>query len=951
MSKIEVLCYTMFVSKYFYAKDRNNSKFKKENMQMKRKQLLAMLLATAMLTSSIVSPIGNLTVKATEVETVENETEYANVEAEIVNSGSCGENVTYTLDSNGCLFISGEGKFDSKKIFWNNTDIKNVVIEEGITTIADEVFSGCSNLKSVVLPEGIESIGKEAFANCHTLTDMVIPESVTNIGEKAFFGTRSLTEVIIPKGVTTIADGAFWGCGFTKITIPEGVTTIGEKAFARSGLIEVVFPKTVTSIGNGTFWECENLLRVEIPKEVKTMGSVLFEDTENITDIYYTGTEAEWKEIENSTTIPSYTTVHYQSTIAGGSIGDSEEDTNGTEVASVTMLTSLDLESDILSYGTYGKWKENVPLSIEVDGVRTELPKDGSSVSVTFKNEDIVKFFASDVQLYSGIASVTNLEDGAGMVDVVSHDTSSTSEVIYTITSNSQSKTLIVSARNQGTLLVSGSWSGKNIVYDLTALTSEGKPLQGISMTDNSFTNNDYTYYGILSYKEKEKITWGNGNSLYYEIGEDWSLKGNLVKATDEKGYTDSCVVCTPEYEYVTELPFGSNFAIRYGEAHEICATKTVFVNNGLVDIDTEYMGKSGDQNFYATFESLGISSDVASTVIPNTDEKGILGDYYHINRIENDELETGTDSLILKDETGAEIATIEINNFQVKGNIKEKYYLIGAEGNGREECLITMDVNIKMADGMDDWNVTTNFSDDVFHINAVKTVSSDNGTTEDNTTQTPNKSYEVTLPSNKTEITSKDFATILTENKTKDVVIKSNDKVTFTFKKGTMSSVEGMENYDFGTNIISDFASVGEMSSAITKDNFISRIHFNYSGKLPAEASIKIYVGTHLVGKTLYYSQILENGFRHIQFVVVDGEGYITVKQSHCSDYVVTTEKVGTDESGNTDNNESDNNDKTEEETSPNTGDTTQNVLYSIVALVVAVLLAAVMQKRKNNC
>lgn len=133
--------------------------------------------------------------------------------------------------------------------------------------------------------------------------------------------------------------------------------------------------------------------------------------------------------------------------------------------------------------------------------------------------------------------------------------------------------------------------------------------------------------------------------------------------------------------------------------------------------------------------------------------------------------------------------------------------------------------------------------------------------------------SYEVELPEDNTAISSTDFSAILTENETKDVVIESNEKVTFTFNKGTMSAVEGMENYDFGT-----------------------RINFNYSGKLPASASIKIFVGTEYAGQTLHYSKILEDGFKHIMSPVVDNEGYIVVTQDSCSDYVLTTEKLVVD-------------------------------------------------------
>lgn len=133
-------------------------------------------------------------------------------------------------------------------------------------------------------------------------------------------------------------------------------------------------------------------------------------------------------------------------------------------------------------------------------------------------------------------------------------------------------------------------------------------------------------------------------------------------------------------------------------------------------------------------------------------------------------------------------------------------------------------------------------------------------------------------------------FTKILKENETKDVVIKSNNNVTFTFAKGTMKSVDGKNEYDFSTTINETYADT--MPSYVTKDNFVAQVKFNYSGQLPATASIRIPVGTNYAGTTLYYSLMNDDGtFAGTQAVVVDEEGYMTVKQDHCSEYVITKE------------------------------------------------------------
>lgn len=204
-------------------------------------------------------------------------------------------------------------------------------------------------------------------------------------------------------------------------------------------------------------------------------------------------------------------------------------------------------------------------------------------------------------------------------------------------------------------------------------------------------------------------------------------------------------------------------------------------------------------------------------------------------------------------------------------------------------------------------------------------------------------------------------FAEILAENATKDVVIKSNNDVTFTFAKGTMSSVDGKTEYDFSTSINSAYADT--MPSYITKDNFVSQINFNYSGKLPGTANIRFYAGKQYAGQTLYYSLMnADNTFAEVQAVVVDSDGYMTVKQDHCSNYVVTkTEPKSADNSSNTsatDNNTSAGNTTVSADknvssantavTSPKTGDTTPIIPFAMIAVAGAGLIA-VSRKRRN--
>ncbi len=140
------------------------------------------------------------------------------------------------------------------------------------------------------------------------------------------------------------------------------------------------------------------------------------------------------------------------------------------------------------------------------------------------------------------------------------------------------------------------------------------------------------------------------------------------------------------------------------------------------------------------------------------------------------------------------------------------------------------------------------------------------------------------------------DFADIIAENADSDVVIKCDNGVSFKFEKGTMGTVDGIEAYDFTSIISTVFSEVLEaVSDKLTKENFVLDVNYAYSGKLPAAAEITIPVGTEYAGKTLYYSKKLESGVTLIDTAIVDENGFITVKQDSCSDYLLTTEDIST--------------------------------------------------------
>ena len=88
-----------------------------------------------------------------------------------VDSGSCGNGVTYTLDGEGTLVLSGDGEI-AAQAFFERKDIKKVVIEDGITGIGDHAFWGCSALTDADIPSSVKSIGFMAFFQCSNMTSV-----------------------------------------------------------------------------------------------------------------------------------------------------------------------------------------------------------------------------------------------------------------------------------------------------------------------------------------------------------------------------------------------------------------------------------------------------------------------------------------------------------------------------------------------------------------------------------------------------------------------------------------------------------------------------------------------------------------------------------------------------------------------------------------------------------
>ena len=215
----------------------------------------------------------------------------------IIDSGTCGANVTWTFDGD-TLTISGTGymynyswQVNSKQInspwYINRTLIKSVVIEDGVISIGDYALYKCTNLISVTIPNGVIFIGDRAFYECTNLTSVTIPNGVKIIGEYAFYWCESLSSITIPDSVTRIHDDAFCSCkSLTNMTIPASVESFGVYVFGYCDKLEnVTFLCDIDKIPNGTFNSCRSLKSVRLPDGITEIAKDAFKSCTSLTGV------------------------------------------------------------------------------------------------------------------------------------------------------------------------------------------------------------------------------------------------------------------------------------------------------------------------------------------------------------------------------------------------------------------------------------------------------------------------------------------------------------------------------------------------------------------------------------------------------------------------------------------------------------------------------------------
>jgi len=197
---------------------------------------------------------------------------------------------------------NGNSKYDSRDncnaIIESSSNIlivgcKNTVIPNSVTSIGYNAFYGCSGLTSITIPSSVTSIDTGAFSDCSGLTSIEIPNSVTKIGYMTFYGCSGLTSITIPNSVTELGTNAFYNCSqLRNVTLnSNSIVSTNRKSDTSLKIIfgnlvaTYVLGDNITSIGNNAFYGCSGLLSITIPNSVTNIGNYAFSGCSALTNV------------------------------------------------------------------------------------------------------------------------------------------------------------------------------------------------------------------------------------------------------------------------------------------------------------------------------------------------------------------------------------------------------------------------------------------------------------------------------------------------------------------------------------------------------------------------------------------------------------------------------------------------------------------------------------------
>ncbi len=264
-------------------------------------------------------------------ETLETTYSVTVTEGKVMDEGTCGTNVRWTLYENGTLILSGSGAMDDHTLnytltqrssyykyrnairtiivregiteigncaFYSHTSLRNAFLGSTVTRIGDQAFYSCSLLEEVTLSPALTEIGILSFGYCNRLTRLDLPASVTKIGNSAFTFCRNLSGIYVHPDNTAYAsddEGVLFNRAMTQLIkcpagyphqtyiIPETVKEIYASSFRSCIFTSIEIPETVETIGELAFIDCTLLQTAVIRNPNLVFGDRVFSGCGDVT--------------------------------------------------------------------------------------------------------------------------------------------------------------------------------------------------------------------------------------------------------------------------------------------------------------------------------------------------------------------------------------------------------------------------------------------------------------------------------------------------------------------------------------------------------------------------------------------------------------------------------------------------------------------------------------------
>ena len=570
---------------------------------MNLRKILSLIVSSAMLTSIFTAPTANAvtTVSVPKSETVLAEAEdtpsaaaatagitttargttaVASTTTTTVNghdvispsSGSYGEFLKWTLDSDGVLTISGNGPMPDSCIEDYYSDTKKatkVVISDGVTSIGDYAFIEFHDLKSVSIPDTVTRIGKCALAFCYGIKSIDIPASVVSLGEGALSYCAGFESITIPSSVTEIEDYTFsYSKNLKTVVLPDTITSIGDLAFSGCDKLESVnIPDSVVRIGECAFSDCISLRSITVPDSVRSISEDAFSGCINL----------------ESVSLPEDLSVAV-TTVAASGTNNTTTTTSLTTNAVKTTLTTSDLKS--ITTQTVFDFKEVVSYPTKtVYEVGEELDLNGLVIAATWCLDEnyIWKTYFSDNDRRLFWVADENGTKGNG--DCLDHLPAGEYTVSYNSVRGSEYSSHYI--RNVEfsfpvTIKERVVNTGTNLTATTSTTTTTTTSTTGVR-TD--FCTRGYnTFESVVSYPTK----------TVYEVGEDLDISGLVISIGNNYTYNEDVfsIGCFDVIDKDGNKVDGRQFNTLHAGEYTVISINRLYPDNMPViidDVDVSY--------------------------------------------------------------------------------------------------------------------------------------------------------------------------------------------------------------------------------------------------------------------------------------------------------------------------------------------------------------------------